>query len=189
MKKEAFSRFSAESKKVKRDYSSVQTILPEKLTDHIISWGYDNIPDKFLFFNPDRPYFGREEDIHITIIYGISSKNKISNIRNLLKNINPFVVHLKEVSLFSNEIFDVLKIDVDSPELHQINSILFRNLDVVQIYPKYIPHVTIAYLNRNEGEKYRGIKDFQNEKFQVNNLVFSSKDGTKHEIKLGVKNA
>jgi 2'-5' RNA ligase len=177
-----------ESGKIKRDYSSVQLNVPERLADEIISWGYDNIPERSVFFNPDRPSFGREDNIHVTVLYGISGRDKAS-VETLLKNTKPFVVRLGKMSLFSNEVFDVLKIDVDSPDLHHINSILVKNLDVVQTYPKYIPHVTIAYLNKNKGGAYKGLGEFEGEKFQVSNLIFSSKDGTKHEIKLGASNA
>lgn len=176
-----------ETGKVKRDYSSVQLNLPENLADQIISWGYDNIPEKFVFFNPDRPSFGREDNIHITVLYGITERHMA--VSSLLKNTKPFMVKLGKTSLFTNDIFDVLKIDVDSPDLHQINSILTKNLDIVQTYPKYIPHVTIAYLNKNKGKEYKDIGEFEGEKFQVNRLIFSSKDGTKHEIKLGVNDA
>jgi 2'-5' RNA ligase len=180
-----FSRFLVESGKIKRDYSSIQLDLPERLADEIISWGYDNIPEKSVFFNPDRPSFGREDNIHITVLYGIAGRDTISGVESILKDTKPFSVRLGKLSLFSNQVFDVLKIDVDSPDLHHMNSILVKNLDVAQTYPKYIPHVTIAYLNKNKGEKYKGLKEFEGEKFQVNSLIFSSKDGTKHKIKLG----
>lgn len=188
METKKFGHFLVESGKIKRDYSSVQLNVQDRLSDEIISWGYDNIPEKYVFFNPDRPSFGRENNIHITILYGVSGKDKAS-VGDLLKNIKPFTVRLGKMSLFFNNVFDVLKIDVDSPDLHHINSILVKNLDVFQTYPKYIPHVTIAYLNKNKGEKYKELGEFNGEKFQVNNLIFSSKDGTNHEIKLGASNA
>jgi len=188
METKIFRHFLVESGKIKRDYSSVQLNVPDRLADEIISWGYDNIPEKYVFSNPDRPSFGREDNIHITVLYGILDRYK-TIVVDLLKNIKPFTVRLGKMSLFSNDVFDVLKIDVDSPDLHYINSILTKNLDVVQTYPKYIPHVTIAYLNKNKGGTYKGLEEFNGEKFQINNLIFSSKDGTKHEIKLGASNA
>lgn len=188
MEMKTFRHFLVETGKIRRDYSSIQLNLPENLADQIISWGYDNIPEKFVFFNPDRPSFGREDNIHITVLYGIAD-NKHGVAASLLKNTKPFVVKLGKTSLFTNDVFDVLKIDVESPDLHQINSILSKNIDVMQTYPKYIPHVTIAYLNKNKGKEYKDIAEFEGEKFQVNRLIFSSKDGTKHEIKLGAKNA
>jgi len=177
-----------ESGKIKRDYSSVQLDLPDRLADKIISWGCNNIPEKLVFFNPDRPSFGRENNIHITLLYGISGRDKV-NTKNLLKNTKSFVVRLGKMSLFSNDAFDVLKIDVDSPELHQINSVLVKNLNVIQTHPEYIPHVTIAYLNKNKGRKYKGVREFEGEKFQVSDLILSSEDGAKQKIKLGVSNA
>jgi len=182
-----FRHYLAESEKVRRDYSSVQLHLPEKLADEIISWGYDHVPERLIFFNPNRPSFGREDNIHITILYGI--KEKLSVVASLLKNIKPFEVELGKTSLFQNEVFDVLKIDVECAELHHINSILTKNLEVFQTYPKYIPHVTIAYLNKNRGREYKNRNDFEGITFKVNEFVFSSKDGPKYKIELGENDA
>lgn len=171
-----------------RDYSSIHIELPEHISNHVVAWGYENIPDSCIFFNPNRPSFGREKCPHITVLYGITG-NQGSKIKDLINTIPPFEVTLGTTSLFYSEYFDVVKINVASCNLHQINSILNRSLNVVSIYPKYIPHVTVAYVEKNNGEKYRGLTEFSGKKIQVNELTFSLKNGTKQDIKLGVSNA
>lgn len=187
MRTKTFRHFLVESGKIQRDFSSVQLNLPEGLANEIISWGCDRIPEKSVFFNPDRPQFGREKNIHITILYGIESTNP-KVVSELLEGRKPFEVKLGNMSLFTNNnTFDVLKIDVSSPDLHDLNSILIKNLNVVQTYPEYIPHVTIAYLKKDRGHDYSGCKKFSERKFEVNEIIFASKNGNKHNLKLGEK--
>lgn len=157
--------------------------MPKKLADQIIAWGYKNIPDSCIFFNPNRPFFGRENSPHITVLYGIIG-NQENKIKAIVKKFSTFEVTLGATSLFQSESFDVVKINAFGCNLHQINSIFTRNLDVVAIYPKYIPHVTIAYVLKDK-KKYQGFTEFTRKKFQVNELTFSFKDGTTQDLKLG----
>lgn len=187
MKTTTFRHFLVESGKIQRDFSSVQLNLSEGLANEIISWGGHRIPEKSVFFNPDRPKFGREENIHITILYGIESTNP-KVVSELLEGRKPFEVKLGNMSLFTNNnAFDVLKIEVLSPDLHDLNSILTKNLNVIQTYPEYVPHVTIAYLKKDKGHDYSGCQKFNGRKFEVSEIIFASKSGSKHNLKLGEK--
>ena len=57
--------------------------------------------------------------------------------------------------MFENEVFDVLKFDVDSEDLHEYNG-HFAKLPNSDSYPDYHPHCTIAYLNKGMAKNYHG---------------------------------
>lgn len=183
----SFKQFLGEVKETKYDYSSLLFELPEDLTDDIISWGFDNVPNESLFLNPDDPSFGREDDSHITLIYGIHTSS-VEEVSFVLANEKEFKCELGEISLFKkNEKFDVLIVKVKCKHLHELNDKMRRELDATENYPVYVPHVTIAYLKKGHGDKYLGDKTFDKKEFVLDKIVFSSKTGTKTHIKLGSK--
>lgn len=172
----------------KYDYSSLLIELPEELTDNIISWGFDNIPNEDLFSDPEDPSFGREDDIHITVIYGIHSGNH-KETQELIRDDNKIKCKLGEMILFTkNDNFDVLVIKVKSDNSHYLHKKIKNSIETTQTHAEYIPHVTIAYLKKNSGKKFVGDKTFDGETFEVNNLIFSSKTGEKRHITLKGKN-
>lgn len=111
------------------------------------------IPDDEIF-DDDTKQYGRETWPHVTILYGILpvSENKT---KTILKKIpSKLSVALGKNSLFENEQYDVLKIDVTSPQLVAINRFLRENVEYESEHPGYIPHLTIAYLKKGFGKKY-----------------------------------
>jgi 2'-5' RNA ligase len=176
-----FLQFS--DKERRYDYSSLMVELPEHLTDNIISWGFDHVPDETLF-NSEDFLFGREDDIHITVIYGIHT----SNVKQVSKNFideKQIDCTLGKISLFTkNKNFDVLVIDVFSEGLHKLNSRMKSSLLVTQNHAFYVPHVTIAYLKKGTGNKYVGDDTFNGERFNIDKVFFSSKTGKKTPISL-----
>ncbi len=179
-----FRQFLIEMNNVKYDYSSTQINLPQPLADKIISWGSETIPNNAIFNDPKDPAFGRENEIHITILYGIHSINP-DLIQKLLKNTVPFEITLGKSSAFtSNPQFDVIKLDVESPQLHELNKKFSEKLDVTNTHPVYIPHVTIAYLKKGKSEKFIGLDKFEGTKFITKEILFSSKLGVKTKLRL-----
>jgi len=167
-----------------QDYelSSTQVDLPEDLADKVMSWG-KKIPEEELYVEDDGGC-GREDEIHVTLLYGLTDSTP-EGVEKVLRGVSPFEVSLGTVTAFlDNDKNDVLKIDVDSPELQKLHYVLEDNLPNENSYPTYQPHVTIAYLKKGEAEKYIGSDDFRGKKFTADEIVFSSKDGTKISIKL-----
>src|SRR5262245_48786792 len=127
------------------DYSSTQIYLPDDLSAEIVDWGYKHVPPTDLYVDATDPSFGRENEIHITVLYGILSDDP-GLIQILLTGVSPIPCTLGRISTFdSNPKFDVLKIDVKSPELYDLHKKL-QSLPNNDTYPVYQPHVTIAYL-------------------------------------------
>ena len=87
---------------------------------------------------------------HVTILYGIHT-NKLDEILHPLQNISFVNYKTTGISLFTNnEKYDVLKIDISSIDLQFLNRKLRHALKHENFYPKYIPHMTIAYIRKNQ---------------------------------------
>ena len=180
---DSFKKFFAEEKTTGYTYSSVQFDLPETISKRIIRWGSHHMSDDEVFQDPEDPSYGRENRIHVTVLYGIHDA-KPDGVQNLVKNLSPFYIKLKSTSIFSCPKFDVLKLGVESEELHKLHNRLRSNLDVTLTFPDYKPHVTVVYLKKGEGEKYAGDDTFDGIMVKVDKLVFSSKEGFKKPVSL-----
>lgn len=180
----SFKLFMVNETRNKYDYSSLLIELPESVADDVISWGFDHVPNESLFLDPKDPTFGREDDPHITLIYGIHTDN-LKEVSDLFDDEKKFECKLGKIDLFTkSDKFDVLIATVECPDLHRLNSKMRRNLDATESYPVYVPHVTICYMKKGAGKKYIGNDAFVDEKFMINKIFFSSKTGDKTSIKL-----
>lgn len=166
-------------------YSSLLINLPESLCDDIISWGFDYIPNEKLISNPKIPSFGREDDTHITLLYGIHTENPKS-FDFWISYEKPFECKLGKIDILTkSNYFDVLVVSVDSEELHKLNSKLRQVIEYTDSFYEYIPHVTIAYINKGTGKQYVGDTTFEGINFDVNEVVFNTKKNNKYLIPLG----
>jgi 2'-5' RNA ligase len=167
-----------------QEYSlcSTQVDFSEDFADKVIAWG-KKIPDSEIYVEDDGGC-GREDEIHVTLLYGLKEDDP-EKVKNMLSGVKPFDLILGTITGFlDNDKFDVLKIDVDSPEMQKIHYMLEDSLPNENSYPTYHPHITIAYLKKGEAEKYIGGDDFRGKKFKANTIMFSSRDGSKVPIKL-----
>jgi hypothetical protein len=162
-----------------REYSSTQVNLPEDLSRQIITWGVENIRDQDL--HPESLHSGREQEPHITILQGITNADP-QKVRFLVKNESPLLIRLGRVRIFYNEGFDVVIVDVDCPALYGINQLLVERFNSYTTYPKYIPHVTVAYVLKNSVQP--GDESFLGQSFLSRQIVFSDPRSHKSTIKL-----
>lgn len=169
-------------------FSSTQISLPYNLTERIKRFGR-MIPDEFLAGD------GRETDIHVTVKYGLHTTNP-NEVEDIIKSFGDFPITLGRVSIFEGnkgdeqrggDSFDVVKVDIDSPALMRLNKELC-NLDHTDTHPKYVPHITIAYLKPGKGKQYIGMDDFKGDGFVAKSVIFSSRDGVYTEIPLSNPN-
>lgn len=173
---------------VQYDYSSTQVNLPKDLSHEILSWSQDEVPENIIFKDPNDPSFGREDEIHVTVLYGLHTTDP-EKVRLAVSGQKPFDCKLGKLSLFeTNPKFDVLKIEVHSEGLRRLNKTLKNSgLKLTETYPVYVPHVTIAYVQKGKAAKYVGDRVFDGKKFHVAEILFSGKDGKKTKIQLGEK--
>lgn len=127
--------------------------------------GYDSIPeiekiqdtikDSDIFYGIDEEEsYGLEKEAHVTLLYGIKPEITWDEVKKYLKPLSEYKAILTNLSLFENEKYDVLKIDVKCPKMHETNKELRDNINYVETYPDYHPHMTVAYLKKGEGKKY-----------------------------------
>lgn len=129
--------------------------------------------------------FLKETEPHVTVLYGFHDEVKSGDIRKLIDDLRhlPIKAKLTSITFFDCPDYDVVKFDVDCPELHILNAAV-RELPHTNSYPDYHPHVTLAYVKKGAGEKYKDITmepvDVIFEKF-----IYSDKDRNKEYWTLG----
>ena len=174
--------FWTEKNNVRYEFSSTHVNLPHGIASQVIQWGKKHIAPEDIY-NYDGK-FGREDDIHVTVLYGLHDATS-ENAEEVLQDERPVELELGKVTAFTNNPkFDVIKIDIISPDLHRINKKLKSNLEYTTDYPQYHPHATIAYVKKGKGEKYETGDAFACERITCREIVFSSKTGKKDKIEL-----
>lgn len=158
--------------------------VSETLADDIIDWCYENISEDSLYFDPEDHSFGRESYIHMTVLSCIDDSDK--NIIDSVSCAEKINVLLGNIKLFTmNAKFDVVMIEVLDGEPHFLNKNLSKNILNKPDFPKYVPHVTIAYVKKGHGEKFTENRYFNGRSFDVNELIYSHKSGRKLKLLLG----
>lgn len=97
---------------------------------------------------------GFETEPHVTVLYGFHDGIDFDKLKNLVCPLSEIQITSDEISLFENEKFDVLKYDIKSDKLFELNKIMSDNFEYTTDYPDYHPHMTIAYLKPGMGKKY-----------------------------------
>jgi 2'-5' RNA ligase len=121
---------------------------------------------------------GFEDEPHVTLLNGLHSDEIEDDdvISKCGKGISSILLH--NFSCFKNDDYDILKLDVRSNFLHDINGELSK-LPHTTDFPDYHPHCTIAYVKKGKGKKY--VEMFLDRSFEVfpTKIVYSKPDGSR----------
>jgi 2'-5' RNA ligase/predicted GNAT family acetyltransferase len=115
------------------------------------------IDEKDISLKPYDESYGLEENPHVTILYGIheeevDSQRMADMIEHYMK---PLTVTIKEIDVFSNKEYDIVKYNVPlSGQLIGYRD-LFIQIPNTQTFPEFHPHMTIAYVKPGTGKKYK----------------------------------
>lgn len=132
-----------------------------------------------LYEPKDETGFGKEYEPHATILYGLHTDVPDDDIIDEINKIKKPIIKLGKVSAFENEKFDVLKIDIESDDLHKLNK-SFKKFPNTNDYPSYHPHTTIAYVKPKMAEKYiKKLNDLNIIVFEPDKIVYSKANGDK----------
>lgn len=131
---------------------------------------------------------GLETEPHVTVLYGFHEETSPNAVINSIKDTLQYVdcLEVKDISIFENENFDVVKLDVSNPFLNKANSIVTSLFPHTNKFPEYHAHITIAYCKKGTGKKYcMELK----EKFKLNSvkLVFSNAKKEKTTLEIPTK--
>jgi 2'-5' RNA ligase len=148
-----------------------------------MEWGKTHVTDDEIYVETGCPLYGRENDIHITALYGIEDKTP-GVIVEAVSGFGEIAFQLKNIDIFPTWKFDVLVIDVVSEDLHKLNQMLCEITQHADCYQKYKPHITVAYVKKGFCRRYQNNKTFKNKSFICNKLVFSSSNGSKQILDL-----
>ena len=134
-----------------------------------------SIPDDALY--TAEAGYGREDNPHVTVLYGIADTDA-DKTKDILKRLpKRLTATLGKITVFeTNPKFDVLKIDVTSPSLVRLNDFLCKNVEYHNDYPKYHPHVTLAYLKKGRGKPYVGDTTFEGKTVKFDSFIYSDKN-------------
>lgn len=163
-----------------RKYSSTQVELPPEVAA-LQQAAAARIPDSDLAAD------GRETRGHVTLKYGVHAETP-EDVQSLLAGEPPIVATVGKVSIFSatkDTPYDVVKMDIDSPDLHRLNAKIAKGTDVTDTFPTYKPHITLAYVKPGEGAKYAGqSNELTGQQVVFNNVTFSGRGGQEVAIPL-----
>jgi 2'-5' RNA ligase len=126
------------------------------------------------------------DDTHVTVKYGFLDSVTPEQITPQIQGLLPLTVKIGDLSLFQNDDFDVLKLNVDGAELRQMNAIVSR-LPNEDSHPVYNPHMTIAYLKPGMGAKYLSVTNPLKGVMTSGTLVYSDASETTTTIQGSVK--
>lgn len=160
------------------DYGYAGIALPAELTEKVRALG-ERIPDDHL-----DPEDGREKDAHVTALYGFTEDDP-GKLVEAVRGFGPVKGKLGNLSLFENPGKDVLKLDVDSEDLHRLRRQIAGKVPHVETHANYIPHATVAYLKPGRGSEHLMLENpLRDQEFTVSELEFSDRAGKRTTIPL-----
>jgi 2'-5' RNA ligase len=94
--------------------------------------------------------------LHVTLLYGLHSDVTDSQVIDILKNwkSKDIKISINGIDIFENKDCDVIKMNVESDSLNELNKQLSQLPHTTNIIPDYKPHLTIAYVKKGLGSKY-----------------------------------
>ena len=166
-------------------FSSTHVLLPGTLAREVMAWGEENIEDEDLFIDPADPTKGREDEPHVTLLYGIHHDHS-GAVRKVLSEAHPFAIRLGKTSRFSDcPKFDVLKVEAESLDLRRLHDRLKECVPCTESFPTYKPHVTLAFVQKGRCRRLNNSKAFCGLTFVAREIVFSSFFGFQETLPLG----
>lgn len=133
-------------------------------------------------YDNDNNDYGIEKEPHITVLYGIHiNETDPNSVKEVIKTFEPLeITSTDKISIFKNpwNDYDVVKFDIEhNTKLNNYNTILKHAFPYTTDFPKYHPHMTIAYVKKGIGKQYIDkIKPFT---IFFNKAIYSYKESPK----------
>lgn len=163
--------------KADHSFGCVMARFDKQLAYEIVSFGNDEIEEAIVYTDPSDPSFGRELVPHVTVKYGLHTKDPKEVMRALRKFPKDKVrMMLGTTGTFEQGDYDVVWIGINSSDLIELNKLISDNLKVTDTFPDYKPHATVSYVKKGKGKQFAGNDQFAGEEVVLNKLIFSTPD-------------
>lgn len=148
-------------------------MVPEELAEQIVEWSDSHIDDGEIYGKDGK---GRDRSPHVTVQNGIMC-NDSSELEKLFSGVGPIDMKLGPLEVFSDadKEYDVVHIPVISDQLQDLNGMIGELLEVNNPHPEYKPHITLSYVKKGRGSRFRGLKDFDGAKTTLYDAVIDGK--------------
>lgn len=165
------------------DYSYGCVMLGIKVPKEKWDMYQDFIDDEDVY---EGDKFGREDDPHITLLYGLHDTVQDDEVSDLVKKWTPVEVKLSKVGMFESSEYDVIKFEFNNKELKKYNKQLVDNVEFTTSYPDYHAHMTIAYVKSGKGKAIcdKINKELKDDSYVGDNVIYSKSDKTKEKFKI-----
>ena len=148
----------------------LMAMIEGELADKVRNFGRNGIKDENLAED------GRESKIHATVLYGFDPSFEVQPLKALLENQESISCSLGAVSRFEHPDYDVLKIEVKSPELQTLHYglkyALSDSKNMQFKYQIYHPHLTLGYIRKGAHPELDSHQAFVKDKFSIGSLVY-----------------
>lgn len=107
------------------------------------------------------PEEGLEDDIHVTLLYGIEDSPEVKEqARELLASVKPVQAHTGSIEIFKpeKEDYDVIVLRAHGSAVHALRKKVESALPNKQTFPEYKPHITVGYVKKGTGDKYKDLE-------------------------------
>jgi 2'-5' RNA ligase len=141
--------------------------------------------DSSDLYQTENDRYGVETEPHCTILYGVHSDVDDDEVLSLFEGLkkSDFDIYVNGIDCFFNQEYDVLKLNILSSKLHELNE-LSKSLPYTNQYKDYKPHITLAYLQKGNGSKYVDPTFKANINNSIDRIVYSKSNGEKIDIPL-----
>ena len=164
-------------------YGCLMAPLPSVLAADLLAWTRANVPEQHL--GPG----GIETTPHVTVKYGFkdAGPDHDARLRQVVRDFGAFPITLGPASLFTGgDDGDVLKLDVESDRLRELNKLVSFLFACEDKYPDYQPHVTLAYLDPKVSAPYASAGvPFTGRQVKFDRLLYSTAEGAEQFLPLG----
>lgn len=167
-------------------FSSVYIPIVGSLAEAILSFGEDTVSESDLFIDNESLFYGREDEPHITIVYGMHADGP-EEVAPIFEKHMPFTVTFGLIDSFNRMDFDVLIIRAYSKKLHELHHEVMEKTKTTSKFKYYEPHCTLAYVQKGKCKDLMGVDEFEGVEIEVSKLIFSNKVGVKTDLRMGTK--
>lgn len=120
-----------------------------------------------------------EKDVHVTIMFGITSANK-RMILKTLSNRKKFNIKVDGLEVFENKEYDydVVVIRVSGQDLMNLRKDM-EKFPHITTHNEYKPHITLAYVKGGRGKYYKELieKYLKKSSIEIDKIYFQTKSG------------